>query len=177
MFEEYLQCKGEWLNSTIVLNAKRSQLNQMIGENRYTTFKDLKAKLGVPAAKAIRASKKEQQKTHPSDLPPLWKKHPDLDIEDASFVLASSRMQELECFLVWDSTVVRRTDEDSLTHEVKAKVDLDGQQTRTVLRRGFLGIIISYPRSGMLPAGDAATHHNLEISMPGPRSCSTWHWG
>ena len=47
-------------------------------------------------------------------------------------------MQELECFLVWDSTVVRRTDEDSLTHEVKAKVDLDGQQTRTVLRRGYM---------------------------------------
>ena len=87
MFEEYLQCKGEWLNSTIVLNAKRSQVNQMIGENRYTTFKDLKAKLGLPAAKAIRASKKEQQKTQPADLPPLWKKHPDLDIEDTSVVL------------------------------------------------------------------------------------------
>ena len=67
---------------------------------------------------------------------------------------------------MWDSTVVRRTDEDSLTHEVKAKVDLDGQQTRTVLRLGY--VLASFnPRSGVLPTGDAATHHNLEISMPG----------
>ena len=82
LFDEYIACGGDWLQSSIVLSSKRTNSNQILGDNKYFTFKDLKEKYGEETAKVIRSEKKKLEQTPPNAELPWWKPHPDVDVED-----------------------------------------------------------------------------------------------
>ena len=85
LYQEYLTCNGEWLNSTIVQSAVQSQSITSTGEDTYSTYQDLVKRYGEKVAKQIRAEKRRLQAALPANStePPFVMDHPDLPgVED-----------------------------------------------------------------------------------------------
>jgi len=80
LYQEYLVCGGDWMNSTIVsANTQTSQI-ESCGEEKYLTFNELQKRYGTAVAKQIRAEKRRLQDALPanSQEAPFVMKHPDL---------------------------------------------------------------------------------------------------
>ena len=83
LFEEYLTCSGNWLSSNLLLRTSSTASCEVKGREEYIRFADLKKKVGVQAAKEIRAKKREQQKTASPTDPPFIMPHPDMPDSEA----------------------------------------------------------------------------------------------
>ena len=82
LFEEYLACGGDWMQSSLVLNVTQKASSEISGKQRYVRYIDLRKQHGVTAARMIRESKRELQKQlekkpDPSQAPWVMP-HPDL---------------------------------------------------------------------------------------------------
>ena len=69
----------DWMNSSIVIEAKRQHTNSMTGSHHYLTFETLKKNHGESRAVSVRDEKKALQRVHGNYQPdaPYWFKHPD----------------------------------------------------------------------------------------------------
>ena len=78
LYEDWLSSGENWMRSSLVVNASRTQSSKRKGKYRMTTYKDLKKQHGPGVAKTLRDSKKEQEKNKkPDDGITYWQEHPD----------------------------------------------------------------------------------------------------
>ena len=75
----------DWMNSSLVIEAKRKQQTSVTGSQHYVTFETLKSKHGENRAKVVRDEKKALQRVHGNYQPdvPYWFKHPDWQDDEA----------------------------------------------------------------------------------------------
>lgn len=78
LFNEYLNCGGDWLTSTVCKEVKNQAAKEVLGEEVYTKLCDLRIQVGD--AEEIYESKKKLQAELPEDSEeaPYILKHPDL---------------------------------------------------------------------------------------------------
>ena len=85
LYEEWVKCNGNWLNSTIVLEAKRKEGTKFKNEERYISLKTIREKHGKLLAQSVAREKKELQATigDKYENMPHWMENPDFKgVED-----------------------------------------------------------------------------------------------
>ncbi|CAE7816704.1 unnamed protein product, partial [Symbiodinium sp. CCMP2456] len=100
LFKVYKESGMNWMNSSIVLEAKRKQKNTVMGSRHYVSFEDLKKQHGQDRAIAVREEKKALQRIN-GDYQvdaPYWFKHPDWQNDE-----------DMEMFLVYDTAKSNKT--------------------------------------------------------------------
>ena len=88
LYDEYLVCGGDWLNSSIVQTSSQSTSLSNQGAEKYVTFQELSKRYGEKIAKQIRAEKRKLQSEMPKDSKdaPFVMDHPDLpEVEDQTY--------------------------------------------------------------------------------------------
>ncbi|CAE7190226.1 spp-11 [Symbiodinium microadriaticum] len=117
LFKIYMDSGMDWMNSSLVIEAKRKQQTSITGSQHYVTFEALKSKHGENRAKAVRDEKKALQRVHGNYQPdiPYWFKHPDWQNDE-----------EMEMFLVYESARVESRRTDEINHKFEASMGLTG---------------------------------------------------
>lgn len=67
----------DWLKSSCVMNARRTSSQQIWGDEKFTTYKDLKTRYGSAIAKKIRDDKHAMNSSVPDGDMPFTMPHPD----------------------------------------------------------------------------------------------------
>ena len=86
LYEEWVNCGGNWLNSTIYLEAKRKEATKVKAEERYFSLKQIREKHGRLLARSVVREKKELQEKNGNKYEnmPYWMENPDFKgVEDA----------------------------------------------------------------------------------------------
>ena len=83
LYEEWLQCSGDWCKSGIYLNAVEKTLSSKRGQWVYMPYKDVVSKYGESLARGIRDKKKELQAGLQDGEDAWYCKHPEVQSEEA----------------------------------------------------------------------------------------------
>ena len=89
LFKMYVDSGFDWMNSELVVQAKRVHQTAVSGARSYQSFKSLVEKHGDTKAKALRSEKKALQKTSGCYLPevPWHMSHPDFGDDEADHTI------------------------------------------------------------------------------------------
>ena len=85
LFNDYMKAGMNWLESDIVIQAKRKSQFLVSGSRNFELYKDLVAKHGEQKANELRMQKKMEQKVkgdYAQDVP-HWMTHPDFPGDEA----------------------------------------------------------------------------------------------
>ncbi|CAE7031481.1 unnamed protein product, partial [Symbiodinium sp. CCMP2456] len=166
LFQIYKDSGYDWLNSELVIQAKRLQQTAVTGARAYASFKSLVQKHGEDKAKQLRNEKYALQRlgNYMPDVP--WHmSHPDF-----------ARDEEEELFLVFDSAKVENSKTDQQSHSFKADMQLSGPQTSMILpalmeqmpKALELGTPCSSGLPGHNPSGQENNDPNRKKPKPKP---------
>ena len=134
-----MQSNENWAASSIVLNHRSKTGTKKRGKHHYITYTQLKEKFGVHS-RMIRDKKYAMEKERdPSDpSPAYWRKHP--EVRRRGVLQLHARMlvsQDYELFLVWDSSELENTEEETNEMSFSHAAELTAQQTGAFMWLGY----------------------------------------
>ncbi|CAE7616610.1 unnamed protein product [Symbiodinium necroappetens] len=138
LFQMYKDSGYDWMQSDLVLQAKRSQQTAVTGARSYASFKSLVEKHGENKAKMLRSEKYALQ-CNGSYLPdvPWHMAHPDFMADE-----------EEELFLVFDSAKVENSKTDEQSHRFQSDMQLSGDDHAAQL--SLTCFVIPRPRPALM---------------------------